>query len=255
MLFIDDDYPALLLILRQVLGDDVACRDLNTTGYADVLWVSPHGTFQVEIKGQGEALGSLDALEAQLLRQLPMCDHHALLIYGITTGKDNGECATWKKGATKNGNGAVFFRHHDFHQNYLGYRAKLARFVEHGVMVYEVPTLEDVATQLVALYRNSQHEGSTFKRLIKEKFALSEEDQAKRKLALTLMGIEGAGFGEELALATTDLLADGEWDVSLAGLVHVLKFDPEAIQIQPLRSGKRTIGPAAVKRLKEALGI
>jgi hypothetical protein len=137
-----------------------------------------------------------------------------------------------------------------FRMNYLGYRTKLARFyADYGVEVFEVPSLEALVSQLIALYNVANSEGSTFTRLIPEKIYVKELNTERRNFMLTLMGIQGAGVGEEVADAVAGQVSN------FAKLWALLMDEPEFVASWPLRNGKRRIGPATVEKLRKALGL
>lgn len=239
----------LHLIAMKNYPDMFLRKGLNNDGYADALWFRKDSKVrQVEIKRGLEA--NPTQLTEQLQRQRPLADITDLMIIGPVTedlkitGSDKWE---------RQGN---YFRHVDTRMvDYMWYRRELARFEDEGTNVYEIPTPEDAITQLVALYRNDQEpKDGVFNRLIVEKRYLSVEDEAKRKMALALMGLPEARIGEEVGLAIAEHVQD------LTSLVHLLESDKDEyngsylVANYRLSSGRR-VGDAAVTRLKNALGI
>ena len=240
----------LELILSQVL--DIEREHLNQMGKADLYWLDRNGkAIQCELKQAGEALGSLDSVEEQLGREMPGGDYLVLAIRGVVTPLPNGFCQVWER-SKQNPN--IMFGGREFKQQYTGYRAWLTRLQELGVLVIEVPDIQSLALSIAALYNlsmKSELEHKTFTRLIPESYWLTEEDEAKRDLALTLMGIRPKwGGGEELCLALADQFP------SLTSLLNTLEggADKEIAAIK-LRNGKRSIGPAAVASLRKAIGL
>ena len=264
-LFIDDDYTWLSLMLRpecERRNIPLETSDLNSRGWGDVLFITDTGTYSGEVKGAGEILGGMDHCEAQLQKQLANADRCFLAVYGkVEPVYDDGSCYALEHATNErihyehgpdSGISRTYKRRH-FRTNYLGYRTWLARLVSLGVDVYEVPSKEALATQLVGMYNVLTTEGSTLRRIIVEKPRVAEQDPAKARLMRQLMGLE-AGIGEELAEAIAGLF------VNLGDLMNYLQNDGEIekggmIANTHMRSGKRRVGDAAVKRLKDALGL
>lgn len=273
------DIPLSELLRRECRrkGYEFETTDLNSKGWGDVMWRGLAGIHSGEIKGAAEFVGDMDHCEAQLMGQIPNCDRPQLYIYGrMEEAPDGGvyvhtlnnftgqKILNWRYGENlfwerdADAEVARLFSRRHFRRNYAGVRAKLARFSEMGVEVFEVPNLDALAAQLVAGFGIAQTEGTTFSRLIPQKFNISETDAQRRAFMLTLMGIQGAGVGEEVADAVANWLQNLESDLSLSQLCSWLHSTPESeemLEKTPLRSGKRSIGPAAVKKLKEALGL
>lgn len=248
MIFLDNrGVVDLHLIAMKNYPDLFKRQDLNGTGFADALWFRKDGkSHQVEIKRGLEA--NPTQLTEQLQRQRPMADITDLMIINPVVATEYGSASFERTGSSMR-------RTRESAQNFMWYRRELARFEDEGTNVYEIPTPEDAITQLVALYRNDQEpKDGIFDRLIVEKKYISEEDESKRKLALTLMGISDARLGEELALAIASNCK------SVSELVHLLESDKDEyngayiISNWRLNSGRR-IGNAAVGRLKNALGV
>ena len=281
-LFIDDDYGWLSLMLRpecERRNIPLETSDLNTRGFGDVLYVTDAGTYSGEIKGAAEILGNISHCEAQLQKQLASADKCFLAVYGkvepaedggsyaleVTAGPanlfiklrdslrhlmfNNGEALMYEQEPYTNVLRSYKKRH--FRTNYLGYRTWLARLVSMGVDVYEVPSREALATQLIGMYNVLTTEGDTLRRIIVEKPVTSEQNPVKARLIRRLMGLD-AGIGEELASA---FVAGGYTSINEIALALQDATESEHIAELLLRSGKRTVGPAAVKRLKEALGL
>lgn len=249
-IFLDDKGMVdLHLIAIKNYPDMFLRKGLNNDGYADALWFRKDGKVrQVEIKRGLEA--NPTQLTEQLQRQRPMADITDLMIIGPVTASEGGSTA-WQASS----NNKFIGQSHTSQMDFMWYRRELSRFEDEGTRVYELPTPEDAITQLVALYRNDQEpKDGIFNRLIVEKKYISEEDESKRKLALTLMGISDARLGEEMSIAIASNVK------SLTELVHLLESDKDEyngayiISNWRLNSGRR-IGDAAVIRLKQSLGI
>ncbi len=259
-LLVDQHEPiSISLLLEQsVPTERVLLNKPAVPARPDYCWIDWEGKWHgVSRKQGGEFLGSVDATEAQLLEEMGGVDRLYLLIEGWISPDADGSAWAWR---LAKGNERIAFRDHHYRQSYKGVRAKLARLEDLGVMVVQTADETDTALALVALYEASlkpESEQRTLKRLIKEKYWLTEEDAARKSFMLTLMGIQGAGVGEEVA----DALAGAFGTV--AQLVRY--FDAPGMEAEmaalPLRSSllpgarKRTIGPAAVAKLKGALGL
>lgn len=265
-LFLDDDYGNIGLLLRpecERRNIPFDMSDLNARGWGDTLYITNYGTYSGEIKGAGELLGGMDHCEAQLQKQLASADRCFLAVYGKVEPAGDGNSMALDAGhehvvfhsgpdlgTTRN------YKKRHYRVNYLGYRTWLARLVSLGVDVYEVPSREALATQLIALYHTLTTEGSTLRRVIVEKPRVSEQDPTKARFMRQLMGLE-AGIGEELAEAIAGWHATCPVDEKgISALIWMLNdTDITPLATWPLRSGKRTVGPVAVQRLREALGL
>lgn len=255
-----DTLAELLFFYCRRDGIQFEVKELNPGGWGDVMWTGLDGVYSGEIKGAGEILGKLDHAWSQLQRQMEHCDRAFLSIYGLAEQAEDGNTYSlirrgddreiWSRGDDAEFSRTYRRRYH--RQNYKGYRRWLARRDQVGISIFESASLEELAIQLVSQYVVATTESDSLNRLIVEKFRLSETDAGKRRFMMQVMGLQ-AGWGEELAEALStryaniaDLLRDFE-DETERG------FDT-GIALLPLRSGKRTIGPAAVERLRKALG-
>lgn len=217
----------------------------------DYVWIDWAGRIVgVSRKQGGEFAGGIDATEAQLLDEMGGVDHMALLIEGWVTPAADGGCQTWIQRESKTG--TAYYKGKALGSSYKAMQGKLASFRAAGIDVIWTAGEYETAVCLVELYQWSQKTGeehATFRRLIKEKYVLSVEDEQKRGMALLLMSIKGVG--EEAALAIAE-----DFD-SLAKLWPWLQ-DAEHMKYVaalPLRSGKRSVGPAVVSRLRKGFGI
>lgn len=229
---------------------------LNDAGYGDFLWANYAGELTTwEGKQVGEALAGLDAVEEQLMRQINkgLAHHYGLIIRGVAIPhKDGIAIGKW----VSRGGAPLLVEGRVIRSSYSGWRAWLHRLRQMGLDVREVPSTEAMAVELAAAYLNDQEEHHrTLNRHIAVKpFALNPQPDV-----LSLMGLQGAGLGEELATALVGRIVDPTTgEVIFAGkyrtLWEVFHADPTDIAITKLRSGKRSVGPAAAERLMTALG-
>lgn len=233
-----------------------AVKELNPDGFGDVMFTGLDGIYSGEIKGAAEIMGSLDSTWGQLRSQMENANRMFLAIYGRVEEAEDGNCyvltALDEHSVYDHGVDSRISRNYNrrhFRQNYRGYRRWLSRMDQIGISVFEVPTLKALAVELVGLYLVATTESESVNRLVVEKYTIKETEKPKRLFMLQVMGLQ-AGIGEELA--------DALWPTfqTLQHLIHYLE-DSDFSQLEklPLRSGKRTVGPAAVKRLRIALGV
>lgn len=248
-----------------------AVKELNPDGFGDVMFTGLDGIYSGEIKGAAEIMGSLDSTWGQLRSQMENANRMFLAIYGRVEEAEDGNCyvltaldehSVYDHGVDSRISRSYNRRH--FRQNYRGYRRWLSRMDQIGISVFEVPSLKALAVELMGLYLVATTESDSVNRLVVEKFTIKETDKPRRDFMLTLMGIQSAGIGEELAEGITvwaEKNIPGFPDKrSIASLLYALvEYDYDsadgALAKQPLRSGKRTVGPAAVKKLRIALGV
>lgn len=242
-------------------------EDLNTQGYGDCMFVGLDGVYSAEIKKAGEFLGDADHCIKQLKKQIPNANYTYLFIYGEASQSPDGksysydsrsETIIWERHPDAEVNQKVRRRYHNV--NWQGQRKILWRFRLEGIEVVETPSLETLAFELANWYECGTTVGTTFSRLIPDKFEVREKDKERADFMLSLMGIQNAGIGEEVADALANKFC------SISELVNYLQNDGEIetgheISFLPLRSSllpgarKRTIGPAKVAQLRKALGI
>lgn len=146
-----------------------------------------------------------------------------------------------------------------WYQNYRGLQKFLHRCQQWGIEVFQVPNQECLANLIVDLYWDSQvpfEEHKTFQRVVREKLVMMgdyRKEPRKLRLMKQLMGLE-AGIGEEIAEAIARV------SQNLEEVFYFLR-QPEGsrmwidLRTVKLRNEKRTVGPAAVQRLREAIGI
>ncbi len=219
----------------------------------DYVFLNYEGKFVgVSRKQGGEWLGTIDSTEAQLLEEMGNVDYMALLIEGwfAPATDDSGGSYSW---APSLKSPTIAYQNRHYPQSHKGMRMKLASLHDKGILILQTANELDTAITLIALYEEEQKplaERTTFNRLTKEHYWIQEANLAKKDFALSLMGIRNARVGEEIALALAD-----RFD-TIAQLVNTLEAGADAeIAKLPLRHARRTVGPAAVSRLKGALGI
>lgn len=270
-LFLDRDYTALSIILkRQCEARSIGfeMKELNPQGYGDAVVYGLDGIYSAEIKGAGEFIGDVDHCIAQLKAQMASCDFMHLFIYGEQEAAEDGNSYSLKLQAGEKvewesrGDSGIIRRYVRRHHrvNHDAQRKILWRCRAEGIQVVECRDLEELAYEMCLWHETATTIGTTFTRLTPQKFFIREEDKPRRDFMLTLMGIQGAGVGEELADAICSWMSNPEEDGGLNedpclhSLIVWLEED-ETLAKWPLRSGKRTVGPSAVKRLKTALGV
>lgn len=244
----------LVALLKQLVP---VTRDrLNDAGYADFLWADALGRLTtLEGKQAGELLASIDSVEEQLGRQIRAGKAHfyGLIIRGVALPHKDG-IAVYQWQATKAGK-PIAVESRVIRQSYKGYRAWLHRLGRMGVEVYEVPDTASMAIQLAAMYLSGQEEEhSTLQRHIVPRIQVMQPQDA----VVSLMALQGAGIGEELALSLVGRRVDvstGEITYAKYGsLWELFHADPADVAGTSLRSGKRTVGPAVTRKLFAALG-
>lgn len=267
-LLTDANEPAAVDLYVQKLGVDTQRMLLNRPAAIprpDYGFYLPDGSYMgVSRKQCGEFVAGIDACEAQLMDEMDGCHYMALLIEGrMGPAPDGGTYAySYGKEVIREREGVGYgttetVRRH-YRQPYKGVRQKLARFWDLGIHVIESHDIEDTAACLVALHNELQKPEAaltTFKRLIPEKYRLDEADADRKRFCLQLMQSVPGG-GEELGHAL--------YDAGFRTLHQLVRcFDPwetvplmdwQAISALPLRSGKRSVGKAAVERIRKALG-
>lgn len=264
MLLLDDDYLSLYHTLKGLterMKIDFQRKDLNKQGFGDVVVYGLDGIYSGEIKQAGEYLGDIDHLIAQTKAQMAAADFMFVFIYGETTMAPDGnsyslkierEDETWNNHPDSGMVRRYRRRHHRV--KYQAQRKILWRFRNEGIHVIECRDLSELAYELCLWHETATTVGTVFTRLNVEKFRVKAESAEKEAFMKTLMGIQGAGIGEEVAEALTNHFS------SVAEIVNYFNNDGERetggqIETALLRSGKRTIGPAAVAKLKTALGL
>lgn len=263
MLQLDNDYTALGIILKGLtdrMKVPFVQKELNSQGYGDALVYGLDGIYSAEIKGEGEYVGDTDHLIAQTKAQMQNADFMYLFKYGERSMAPDGnsyslklerEDETWNRHPDSGVVRRYRRRHHRV--NYHAQRKILWRFRNGGIHVVECRDLAELAYELCLWHETATTVGTTFTRLNVEKFRVKAESAEKEAFMKTLMGIQGAGIGEEVADAIASHMEAFAPALTLQSLI--CGFDERMLASQPLRSGKRTIGPAAVQKLKTALGV
>lgn len=237
---------------------------LNTAGFGDVFFVGSDGTYSAEIKGAGELLGGIDHMVRQLKAQRENCTHCFLFVYGAAEPTDDGMTRTLKQeGGDQLVNGRAeahlarrYLKKREFRVPWVAFRKILWRVRQEGIHVVEVADLGTLASELASWYETGTTEGTTFSKVSVERSTVTEADPVKKKLMLQIMGLQ-AGFAAEKAEAVVEWMkSHGQQSLTIANLIEGLEHHgiDKDLAKQPLRSGKRTLGPAAVRDLRDALG-
>jgi hypothetical protein len=184
-----------LLVAQSV---DVNRMGLNAKGFADYLWFCCDGhRIQIERKQTSEVLGGMDQVEEQLGRELQNgVEETILLIEGVCEPVFGLKIATqnWHKARDKN----IMVPNRTYNCSYTGYKAWQSQLDKAGVTIVETFDYTATAMAIVALYQNSQKpEHSTLRRYIKDRIYI----ESRNPHILSLMGLKGAGIGEEKAKA------------------------------------------------------
>lgn len=265
-LLVDQNEPAVLDLYVQGHGLSTERLLLNRPSLPpkpDYGFYAADGSYiGISRKQAGEFIAGMDACEAQLLDELGGCDYMALIIEGRFKASPHGGCYTYQygrevlrdRGDAAYGTTETVRRH--YRVDYKHVREQLARYWLMGIEILETEDVEDTALAITSLYRECQKSISpTFKRLIPERYRLDEKDADRKRFVLQVMQSVPGG-GEELGHAL--------YDAGFRTLTQLIRcfdqyevvpfMDWQAIAKLPLRSGKRTIGQAAVKRIRDALG-
>lgn len=186
-------------LIRQSI--DITREPLNSQGIADYFWFAVDGhRIQVERKQIDEILSGMDKVEEQLSRELSNGVEETILliericqpIYGLKMAVQS-----WHMAGSKN----IMVPGHQYNVSYTGLQAWKSQLDKAGITVVETFDQEATAMTLVALFQNSQkQEHTTLRRYIKEHIYV----EGKNPHVLSLMGIKGAGIGEEKAKALID---------------------------------------------------
>jgi len=183
-------------LIQQSVG--VHRMGLNGQGIADYMWFAVDGhRIQIERKQADEVLGGMDSVEEQLQRELQNgVEETILLIEGVCEPVFGLKIATqtWRRAKQKN----VLVPGRTYNCSYTGYKAWQNQLDKAGVTIVETFDYTATAMTLVALYQNSQkEEHKTLRRYIKDRIYI----ELRNPHILSLMGLKGAGLGEEKAKA------------------------------------------------------
>ena len=165
---------------------------LNFMGLADYhITAADNHTAQIERKQAGELLSDLDAVEAQLGREMTRADETALAVEGIITPAPGG-CWTW----TQSKDGKLFVRSLAYKVSYAELQAWFWQLDKCGITVLQFPNWDSFVIGLVAIYKNLQKpEHVTLRRYIKERIQPLDPNP----YVMTLMGLYKADIGPETA--------------------------------------------------------
>lgn len=199
-------------------------------------------TAGVNNKDAAELLGSIDAVEEQLSRELlgPI-DSLTLMVRGLIVPTSEG-CRSY----SVNEEGRINPRGRDFRTPYARVMSWYTGLWELGIPVVNTSNLRGSATFLVQLHNSlGKEESRIFKRLVTIRKEVQSYDLRERSLALFLMGIPGVG--EEVALCLAREFED------MAELVQFMT-NGGSLAGFVLASG-RHVGPALDKRIAGFLGV
>ncbi len=258
--YVDNHEPPEIDFLLTRMGIEVKRDSFNKTSetgaiFADFTIITESGTVSVNRKQAAEAMADLDKVEVQLQSELAACPKLVFMYEGFLCHHEDGTYAgdlrtiTHKTGRGGNEYDELTSRGRVVHQSAVRWSAFQYRLQDCGIPVVGTGDVEGSAKFLAWLH--SDHSNSLFTRLIPIRQQVLEQDPEKRALALTLMGIQGARWGEAMSLAVADWLEREGIALTLMGIMGVGRITLATI---PLRSSKRVVGRAASQRLFAALG-
>lgn len=260
---IDHHEPPEIDMLLQDL--EIQRGDYNSSGsssqvYPDYVVVGGDKLVGINRKQVGEWLSSSDKVIEQLQRELAgPCEHLVLLIEGVM--KPIGHTAMmsysfeWSRAKAFNDtHGTMPFTQRVYAVNPKHVQNEQTRLEFLGVQVVHTYSLSDSASKLIALHDMiiKGEPNNVLNRLIKSDVAVNALDPIERKLATDLIGIQGAGIGEEvgLTIARLGFKTIGDlfrfWDGNEQLCDTMVR---EKTGVRP-----RRIGVAAEKKLQGALG-
>ncbi len=260
-ILIDQNEPEEFDFLLTRMGLETTRGSYNKTNetgavFPDFVVLTSAGMVGVNRKQAAEAMADLDKVEAQLMSELAACERLAFMWEGFIAPHEDGTYAgdlrtiTHKTGRGGNEYDELTSRGRVIHQPYVRWEAFVYKCQDAGIPVVGTGDVRGSAAFLAYLHQG--HGNNLFSRLIATRQQVAEIDPEKRALALTLMGIQGARWGEEMSLAVADYLECVGSQLNLASLITARK-DLDIAKV-PLRSGKRVVGKAAAQRLFTALG-
>lgn len=212
---------------------------LNIRGYADYMWLDVNRQLvQVERKQWPEMLTDVASVEHQLRRYLPNTTELHLLVEGVAEPTPYG-IDTYKKSEGKpyyRANWSFGIQGKSRPGAYAQVMAWFWQLDKCGITVHQTANLEATAYALASWYKNSQkEEHTTLNRYYKERVQI----RYLNPQVMTLMGIEGAGLGQQKA----ELLIE-----TFGSVIDVLTADAEDIVKLP------GFGVVATKKLLNAVG-
>ncbi len=260
-IYIDIHEPPEIDFLLTRMGIEVKRGSFNKTGedsasYPDFVLVTAAGMLGYSRKQAVEAMADLDRVEEQLSRELQVCEKLILGYEGFLAPHADGTYAgdlrtiTHKTGRGGNEYDELTSRGRVIHQPYVRWLSFQWKLMDAGIPVVSTGDVQGSASFLAHLHKHSDN--NLFRRLIPVRQQVLEQDPEKRQLALTLMGIQGARWGEEMAMAVADDLERGK--ILPLTVASVICLGEDIIARVPLRSGRRVVGKAAAQRLFAALG-
>jgi len=181
----------------------------------------------------------MDTVEEQLQRELQNeVEETILLVEGVCEPIFGLKIATqtWHRARDKN----ILIPGRVYNCSYTGYKAWQNQLDKAGVTVVETFDYTATAMTLVALYQNSQkEEHQTLRRYIKDRIYI----ESKNPHVLSLMGLKGAGLGEERAKAIIN---------RYGSFWYALNQEPE--DLAETLVGEKRLGMKVVEKLFNAIG-
>jgi hypothetical protein len=260
----------------QGMGIDVDVKDLNGKGWGDLVVFGLDGIYQVEIKEAGEYIGDVDHLISQIKSQAPNADYTYIFIYGEQMPAEDGNSYSlqwvnqrvlYERGPDSSIERGYRRRHHRVPHS--GQRKILWRMRQEGIQVIECRDLEELAYELCIFHDTATTIGTTFTRLVPEKFNIQPYPPEKANFMLSIMGLMPKwGGAEEVAEAVAEWVTAVnprhriDQQLTIRRLMDLLELECDyPLEQQPLRNSlkegarKRTIGPSVVRNLMKVLGI
>ncbi len=260
-IYIDIHEPEEIDFLLTRMGIEVKRDSFNKTSetgaiFADFTIITESGTVSVNRKQAVEAMADLDKVEAQLMSELAACPKLVFMWEGVISPHPDGTYAgdvhhiTHKTGRGGNEYDELTSKGRIIHQPFTRWLSFEWKLQDCGIPVIPTGDVQGSAMFLARLHELPSN--NLFQRLIATRQQVTEIDPEKRALALTLMGVSGARWGEEMGLAVADDLERGK--ILPLTVASVVCLGQDIIARVPLRSSKRVVGKAAAQRLFTALG-
>lgn len=253
--------PELIGWLRQSV--EVQEGSFNQTAgssiiYPDFVVVGGEQLVGINRKTVNELLSSPEKVLEQIQRELAgPVEQLILLVEGICV--PDGNSGAWAYSMdwgnihlyqNTDQRGTVPFRRQHSKTNWTHVQNVQTRLEFLGVQVVHSYSLYDTATKLVSIHDLvvANLPNKVLDKLFKPSISILALDPVEKAMATTLVGVAGAGWGEELALTVAAL--------GFKNIGELFTFWSEGDQLcdTMLRSGTRRIGNAAEIKLQRALG-
>lgn len=251
---VDANEPEEISYLLRQMGLDVTVGNYNQTPGTDIAFpdfqVINHGYVGVNRKQAVEAMGDLDKVEDQLRRELRVCENLVFVYEGCLTWAEEGTYAgdaeasrvDHHRGRSGNEYDMLTSRGRTLSQPFARWTSFVWRAQNLGVPVVATGNVRGTATFLHALHAN--HTNTLFRRLLRVRQEVREEDPKLRAYKSFLLGIPG--WGPEVVEAVVPIFPN------TAQLVAFLSEGGKLGDLV-LRSGRK-LGPALEKRTRQFLG-